>query len=467
MTLTLGQIADWIHAEGDFDRCVEAIGYSIDSRTIAAGELFFAVRGERVDGHDYVEAALANGAVAAVVSIRWPAPSGVDETKLLRVPDETDDCVLHSMQLLARQVRRKWGKRVIGVTGSAGKTTTKECIAAVLGAKYNVLKTEGNLNNHFGVPLQLLRLQPEHEVAVLEMGMNHAGEIRALAAIGAPNWGVVSNVAPVHLEFFPDGIDGIARAKFELIESLPADGLKILNADDERVAAFARGSAGRAVLYGTSERAKVRATELEEMGLDGTRFVVAVAAEQRRMQLHLPGRHNVLNALAGIACGISSGMDLQTCCEALEQMRPTEKRGRALHWNGATFIDDTYNSNPKALQCMVDALRRTPARRRYVVAGEMLELGAEGMALHRHSGESMRGVDAVVGVRGLAAGIVEGARSCGVPAEFVASPEEASAWLQKTLQPGDVVLLKASRGVRLERALEPFIGPKKAPASRE
>ena len=205
MKLTLGTIADWIHAEGEFDADAEAVGYSIDSRTIGAGELFFAVRGERVDGHDYVEVALANGAVAAVVSMRWLRPETVEESRLLRVPDTESDCVLGSMQVAARAVRKQWGKRVIGVTGSAGKTTTKECIAEVLGARFNVLKTEGNYNNHFGVPLTLLRLEPEHDVAVVEMGMNHAGEIRALAKIAEPDWGVVSNVAAVASGVFSGG----------------------------------------------------------------------------------------------------------------------------------------------------------------------------------------------------------------------------------------------------------------------
>src|SRR5579875_2135248 len=241
MKLALGQIADWIHAEGDFETSAIASGYSIDSRTLSAGDLFFAVRGERVDGHDFVQAALANGAAAAVVSMRWLRPEATDEARLLRVPDEDSDCVLQSMQRLAREVRRHWAKRVIGITGSVGKTTTKECIAAVLGSQFNVLKTEGNLNNHFGVPLQLLRLEPEHDVAVLEMGMNHAGEISALAKIAEPDWAVVSNVAPVHLEHFPDGIAGIARAKRELVDALPPNGLAILNGDDHRVAEFGLG----------------------------------------------------------------------------------------------------------------------------------------------------------------------------------------------------------------------------------
>jgi len=452
--LTLEQIADWMHAEGEFDPSHTATGYSIDSRTIGADELFFAVRGERMDGHDFVEDALLNGAIAAVVSASWSAPDRIDTSKLLRVPDEEPDGVLLAMQRLANRVRRVWGGRVIGVTGSAGKTTTKECIAAVLAKKFEVLKTTGNLNNHFGVPLQLLRLEPQHEVAVLEMGMNHAGEITALTQIAEPSWGVVSNVAPVHLEFFPDGIDGIARAKYELVAALPPDGYAILNADDERVAAFARGMGERALLYGTMSRAYVRADEVRDAGLDGTRFVLAVEDLRRDVHLHLIGRHNVLNALAAISAGLLSDIDIDTCVEAVEEMRPTEKRGRVVEFHGARLIDDTYNSNPRALASMVEALRQTPATRRFVVAGEMLELGPEGAALHRVAGEQMAGLDAVVGVRGLASEIVEGARAKGVTAEFVESPGEASVWLEQNLRKGDVVLLKGSRGVHLERALE-------------
>ena len=453
MRLTLGQIADWIHAEGEFDTGAEAVGYSIDSRTIGAGELFFAVRGERVDGHEYVETALRDGAVAAVVSMRWLKPVEVDEARLLRVPDG-EECVLRAMQQLANRVRREWGGRVIGVTGSAGKTTTKECVAEVLATKFKVLKSEGNLNNHFGLPLQLLRLEHEHEVAVLEMGMNHAGEIRALAKIGEPNWAVVSNVAAVHLEFFADGIEGIARAKYELVEALPADGMAFLNGDDARVREFGRGMGERAVLFGTSEGCAVRAVEVDELGLNGTRFTVVAGEERFPMVLRLPGRHNVLNALAAIAVGVMSEVAAAEGCEALEQMRPTEKRGNVLEWRGAEIVNDTYNSNPKALEGMVEALRRTEAKRRIVVAGEMLELGPEGARLHAACGEAMAGVDVVVGVRGRARELVAGARAKGVTAEFVESPEEAGEWLRANLREGDVVLLKASRGVRLERALE-------------
>jgi len=355
LKLTLGQVADWIHAEGEFDTSAEALGYSIDSRTIGAGDLFFAVKGERVDGHDYVETALADGAVAAVVSMRWLKPAMVDEARLLRVPDECEDCVLEAMQRLAHAVRRAWGKRVIGVTGSAGKTTTKECIAEVLSFKFQVLRTEGNYNNHFGLPLTLLRLEREDEVAVLEMGMNHAGEIRGLAKIAEPDWAVVSNVAAVHLEYFKDGLEGIARAKYELVESLPAHGVAFLNADDERVREFGRGMGERAVLFGTSEGAAVRAEAIVDHGLRGTEFelVVEDGAMCWPMMLRLPGRHNVMNALAAFAVGRRSDVDPLDAMGALERMRPTEKRGNVLTWRGAEIVNDTYNSNPGALDSMV------------------------------------------------------------------------------------------------------------------
>jgi len=458
MKLTLGQVADWIHAEGDFTTKTEVMGYSIDSRTIAVDELFFAVTGERLDGHDYVEAALANGAAAAVVSMRWLAPESIDSCKLLRVPDHDGCGVLDSLQQLARAVRRSWGKRVIGITGSAGKTTTKDAVAQVLSAKFRVLKSQGNLNNAFGLPLQLLRLEAEHEVAVIEMGMNHAGEITTLAQIAEPNWGVVSNVAPVHLEHFADGIAGIAHAKYELIEALPPDGIAVLNCDDERVARFGDGMGERAVFYGTGECAAVRAVQIAEIGAEGVVFTVTANGERASVQLHLLGRHNVHNALAAIAVGLHSRMSLAECAAALAELRAGDKRGQISVWRGATVINDCYNSNPRALDAMVDALLAMPTAgdgRHIVVAGEMLELGPDGEALHKESGQRMaaRGVDIVVGVRGLAAGLAEAAAASATEALFVATPEEAGAWLKENLRPGDAVLLKASRGVRLERAL--------------
>jgi len=454
MKLTLGQVADWIHAEGIFDTTAEALGYSIDSRTIGAGDLFFAVKGERFDGHDFVAAALADGAVAAVVSNRWIVPAEVDEVKLLRVA-ECDDCVLDALQHLAHAVRRDWGGRVIGVTGSAGKTTTKEAVAQVLSARFRVLKSAGNLNNAFGLPLQLLKLEREHEVAVIEMGMNHAGEIAALAKIAEPDWAVVSNVAPVHIEFFPDGLAGIARAKYELVESLPESGVAILNADDPYVKEFGRGMGDRAVLYGLSRDAQVRAEDIEEIGVEGIRFTVVAAEGRAPVHLKLLGRHNVLNALAAIAAGLKSGISLGDCAAAIAELHAADKRGEVLSWQGATLINDSYNSNPRALDAMVDALMAMPGERHIAIAGEMLELGPEAASLHEACGRRMaeRGVSVVIGVRGHAAALVEGVRAAGGTAIFVTTPEEAGEWIRTRVGPGDVVLLKASRGVRLEKAL--------------
>jgi UDP-N-acetylmuramoyl-tripeptide--D-alanyl-D-alanine ligase len=462
MKLTLQQVAKWMNASGVFDAATVATGYSIDTRTIGPGEIFFAVTGERLDGHDYVAAALERGAIAAVVSAGWIAPAGVDGKKLLRVKGD----VLAAMQTLATAVRRNWGKRVIGITGSAGKTTTKEFVAQVLSAKFKVLKSAGNLNNNFGVPLQLLRLEPEHEVAVIEMGMNHAGEIALLAKIAEPDWAVVSNVAPVHLEHFADGIAGIARAKYELVEALPADGVAILNGDDAYVSQFGRGMDGRAVYYGLSATADVRAEEIEEAGIDGVSFTVAAGGTTERVRLALMGRHNIYNALAGIAVGLQSGMTLAACARAVESMQPSDKRGQIIEWHGARIVNDCYNSNPRALDAMVDALLAVKAPRHIVVAGEMLELGPEAAALHAACGSRMaeQGVQIVVGVRGMAKHLVEGAvgaltasrgtRAARTEAIFLETPAEAGAWLRENLHAGDAVLLKASRGVKLEGALD-------------
>ena len=341
-----------------------------------------------------------------------------------------------ALRQLARAVRRSWGGRVIGITGSAGKTTTKEAVAQVLGARFRVLKSQGNLNNAFGLPLQLLRLETEHEVAVIEMGMNHAGEITALAQIAEPDWAVVSNVAPVHLEYFADGIDGIARAKYELIQALPADGVAVLICDDERVAKFGDGLRERALFYGTGECAAVRAVQVAEVGAEGVVFTVTAYGERASVQLHMLGRHNVHNALAAIAMGLRSGMSLEECAAALSELRAGDKRGEIIQWHGATLINDSYNSNPHALDAMVDALLAMPADngRHIVVAGEMLELGPQGEALHRACGEHMarRGIDIVVGVRGLAAALVDKAAArAGPKRTFVATPEDAGAWLRR------------------------------------
>jgi UDP-N-acetylmuramoyl-tripeptide--D-alanyl-D-alanine ligase len=318
-----------------------------------------------------------------------------------------------------------------------------------------VLKSEGNFNNHFGLPLMLLKLEPEHDVAVIEMGMSHAGEIRALAKIAQPEIGVVTNVAPVHLEFFSSVAD-IARAKYELIESLPNDGTAVLNADDDYVSQFGRDFRGKVLMYGTRPAATVCAENIKARGQEGSEFDVVVGGERDHARLLLVGEHNILNALAAIAVGLQRGMQLSECASALASLAPADKRGQVLQLGNITVINDCYNSNPKALNAMIDALATMPAKRRIVIAGEMLELGPSAEEMHRAAGQhaAEKKIDIVVGVRGMAQGMVEGARAQGLQAQFVATPEEAGDWLARETREGDVVLLKGSRGVKLEEALE-------------
>jgi UDP-N-acetylmuramoyl-tripeptide--D-alanyl-D-alanine ligase len=449
MKLTLSKIADFISAAGEFPREEVAQAYSIDSRTIGPGQLFFAVQGERLDGHNYVNAALEKGAVAAVIRKdqlqRYP-----EEPRLLAVDD-----TLAALQTLATAVRKVWGKPLVGVTGSAGKTTTKEAIAHVLGVRFRVLKSEGNFNNHFGLPLMLLKLQTEHDVAVIEMGMSHAGEIRALAKIAQPEVGVVTNVAPVHLEFF-DSLAGIARAKYELIESLPADGTAVLNADDEYVSQFGRDFKGKVVTYGTRAIADIRAENVQTRGSEGSEFDVVLAGAREHARLPLVGEHNILNALAAVAVGLARGLKPSEAVGALATLAPPDKRGQVVQLGNITVINDCYNSNPKALLAMVDALAGMKAGRRIAVAGEMLELGPAAGEMHRAAGRQIaeKKIDVLLGVRGLAQEMVDSARHAGTQAEFVVTPEEAGEWLARETRDGDVVLLKASRGVKLEKALE-------------
>jgi UDP-N-acetylmuramoyl-tripeptide--D-alanyl-D-alanine ligase len=458
MKLKVSKIAEFISAVTHVETAASpvsplrdsvATGYSIDSRTVASGELFFAVKGERLDGHDYVEAALQKGAGAAVVRNDQLQRYG-EKAQLLAVED-----TLVALQALATAVRRVWRKPLIGITGSAGKTTTKEAIAHVLATRFHVLKSEGNFNNHFGLPLMLLKLEPEHDVAVIEMGMSHAGEIRALAKIAQPEIGVVTNVAPVHLEFF-DSLAGIARAKYELIESLPPNGCAVLNADDEYVSQFGRGFKGRVITYGTNSIADVRAENVQSRGTEGSQFDIVTANGREHARLPLVGEHNILNALAAVSVGLARGMTLAESVAALATLKPADKRGQVLQLGNITVINDCYNSNPKALHAMIDVLASMPAKRRIVVAGEMLELGPAGEDMHREAGKHVaeKKIDLLVGVRGLAQALVEGARAAGAKAEFVATPEQAGEWLARDTRDGDVVLLKASRGVKLEKALE-------------
>jgi UDP-N-acetylmuramoyl-tripeptide--D-alanyl-D-alanine ligase len=435
---------------------LELKGYSIDSRTVGAGALFFAVRGDRHDGHDFVLAALERGAIAAVVSRARAAslPDAVLAHPLLITEDP-----LIALQALAAHVRRQWGKRVVAITGSAGKTTTKEAVATALGAKFNVLKSRGNLNNGFGLPLELLRLEPEHDIAVVEMGMNHAGEIATLARIASPDWGLVTNVGTAHIENFADGQAGIAHAKFELVEALPASGVAFLNCDDPYVSQFGRDFPGRVVYFGAGPCADPQTIEASE---DAAGLHIKLRAGERvgTLTLQLLGTHNASNAMAGLAVALESGVDLDAALAALESLTAGDKRGQVIQIEGATILNDSYNSNPEALRSMIRTLAARPAIRRILVAGEMLELGGHGTTMHAKCGQTAAeaGIDLVVGVQGNAVHLAAAACAGGVASLFLPNAEEAGLWLKQTLRPGDVVLVKGSRGVHLERAIEVLQG---------
>jgi len=423
MKLPLARIAEVLAASGEFDPNALAQGYSIDSRTIRPGELFFAVKGENFDGHDFVERALGSG-IAAIVR-KDQLGRYQNKTSLIAVED-----TLSALQRLATAVRRLWAKPLVGITGSAGKTTTKEAIAHLLATRFRVLKSEGNFNNHFGLPLMLLKLEREHDIAVIEMGMSHAGEIAALAEI--------------------------ARAKYELVESLASGGTVVLNADDEYVSQFGRNFKGKVVLFGIRPIADVRAENITPRGAEGSSFDLVVGGCRENVLLPLVGAHNIQNSLAAVAVALERGLSPSDAANALASLRPADKRGQVLQVGNIAVINDCYNSNPKALEAMIDALAEMSAKRRIVVAGEMLELGPAAEDLHRRSGQhaSRKGIDIVIGVRGHAKQIAEAARDSGIRAEFLSTPEEAGEWLARETREGDVVLLKASRGVKLERALD-------------
>jgi UDP-N-acetylmuramoyl-tripeptide--D-alanyl-D-alanine ligase len=441
------------------DPVARLAGVSIDSRTVKPGELFIAIRGPRHDGHGYVAAALAAGAVAAVVSGQRIAefPEEI-RSRLLAVED-----TLHGLQELARAYCDAWrnarpGRRLAAITGSAGKTTTKEILAALLAARRRVLKSEGNLNNEYGLPLTLFRLGDDHDAAVVELGMSHRGELARLAEIVRPDVGVVTNVAPVHLEFF-SSIEEIALAKRELIEGLGGEKpVAVLNADDERVSNFAEGFRGRVRLFGLTERAEFRADNIEDRGLDGSTFDFEGPEELGRLSLPLAGQHNILNALAALAAASEWGIGLAEAKKVFPKLQPASLRGEILRFAaGFAVINDCYNSNPMALARMVDLLCATPGyRRRILVAGEWREIGPDSPELHREGGRYAAGkkaIDWIFGVEGHAADFVSGAVSAGHPAdrtEFFPSSEVAAKFLTGFVSPGDLILVKGSRGVHME-----------------
>ena len=422
-------------------------GWSVDSRSVQPGDVFFAIRGPNHDGHQFVEDIFRRGAVAAVVDRPVQAAG-----PLLQTGDS-----LEALQTLAAWARRRWGGKLIAVTGSAGKTTTKEAIAWLIAGVMPVGRSTGNFNNHVGLPLSILRLPFEAPVAVVEIGMNHAGEIRRLASIAAPDVGVVTNVGHAHLEFF-DSIEDIALAKRELIESLQSEGVAVLNADDPRVARFAAIHPGRTVTFGLSRGAQVRACNVKHRA-GGVHFRVG---DSIWFEAPVEGSHGVLNLLAGIAVAGVLGIEPERLIERAHSIPAGDHRGRRLSHQGVTIIDDCYNSNPEAAQRMLELLRAEPARRKVAVLGEMLELGRWSESLHRELGCHVAacGIDVLIGIRGAASHMLQEAVKAGVPggaAFFFEDPVEAGEFLRGKAREGDAVLFKGSRGTHVEKALERFM----------
>jgi UDP-N-acetylmuramoyl-tripeptide--D-alanyl-D-alanine ligase len=421
-------------------------GWSVDSRTVQPGDLFFALHGPNHDGNTYLDESFRKGAVAAVANQQ-------DDRAVLAVPDS-----LAALQNIATWARDQWGGQVVGVTGSAGKTSTKDVIAAMLAVNMPVAKNIGNLNNHVGLPLSILRMSSDARVAVLEMAMNHAGEIRRLCEIARPDIGVVTNVGHAHMEAF-DSIEAVAAAKRELIEALPADGIAVLNFDDPLVFAFRHVHRGRSITFGLNVGADVRAENVEDTS-DGLSFSV----DGIRFSSQLHGRHTILNFLAGITVAGLYGLQPEQLTQVVRDSPPGRMRGERFQHNGILILNDCYNSNPDAARAMIDVLRDTPAKRRIAVLGEMLELGRWSGALHRDVGRyvAAQGIDVLVGIRGAASNLVDAAKEAGQAvnaAFFFDDPAEAGIELRRIAREGDVILFKGSRGTHVERALERFLSP--------
>jgi len=441
----------------------EPAGFTVDSRSLKPREVFVALQGERTDGHKYVGQVFENGAIAVIAAHRrleGISSFGVNQERLLFVENPA-----WSLELLASRVLTAWKGRVVGITASAGKTTIKDLTAAVLERSGRVIKSHGNLNTTIGLPLTVTRMitsgsKPEDfDLAVLEMGMSSFGEIARLVDIAPPDIGVVGNVGMAHIEFFGSQ-DAIARAKAELVNGIKPGGIAVLNADDERVMAMAKlRPDAQVVTFGLTEGADVTATELnQEADLSGTRFRLKAYGGEADVSIRLVGVHNVSNALAAAAVGISVGLKPGEIADALSQAPPPRMRGEVVRLStGVTVLDDTYNSNPVALIEAARALVSAAGfKRRIVVAGEMLELGAGSPTLHRDCGEAIAkaGVEIIIGIRGDAQHLVDGASKAGSQGFFFETPEEAATKLAEIAREGDAVLVKGSRGVRTEKVVD-------------
>jgi UDP-N-acetylmuramoyl-tripeptide--D-alanyl-D-alanine ligase len=434
----------------------------IDTRVLHPGDFFVALRGARYDGHHFVAQAFEKGASGAIVDREYAVSAGPANAgravqaptghALIEVADTT-----RALQDLARAVRRASGTRVVAITGSAGKTTTKEAVAELLSGRFRVARNKGNLNNHIGLPLSLLQLRDRPDVAVMELGMNHAGEISTLVAIAEPETRVWTNVGDAHIGFFASA-DAIADAKAEILERADSGDLLVCNADDPRIAARVGAFHGRTVTFGLSNSATVRAVGVEALGIEGMRARVVTPAGERQVSTPLVGRGNLSNLLAATAVALEFGTSLDDIVAAAARLEPADRRGVVVRLrSGVVMIDDSYNSSPMALARALETVAAdTQALRKVAVVGEMLELGEHSLALHREAGRNA----AAAGIQFLfavgaapALALADAAVEAGMPASavrYAQTSEGAAEEVAEAIRPGDLVLVKGSRGTRTD-----------------
>ena len=428
-------------------------GFSIDTRTLRPGEVYFAIIGERLDGHRFVGDAIRAGAAGLVVSDPSSVPSALDPAVVVVTVDDTT----RALQRLAKHVRRASGARVVAITGSAGKTTTKELAADLLAARYRVFRNHGNFNNHIGLPLSLLELRHGPEIAVVELGMNHAGEIRVLVELAEPDVRVWTMVAEVHSAFFPS-LDAIADAKAEILDGATPQSLVVANAADPLVMARVASAPARVRTFGIGVPADVSASRVVDRGLEGTRADVTTPWGTAAVDVPLLGLGHLANALAAIAVAGEYGVPFDTMAERLAAANPASRRGEVWRLrSGVTLVDDSYNSNPRALQRTLEAVAaERRCARRVAVLGEMLELGDDAVALHEACGRAAAraGLATLITVGGAPAmAMANAAVGAGMPAfavRHVATSAEAADAVLPMLREGDLVLVKGSRGVRTD-----------------
>ena len=432
-------------------------GVSIDTRTLAPGELYIGIRGERLDGADFAQAAIDAGAAGLVLPRRrGRSLAGGTPAVVIEVDDTTA-----ALQALAHAVRIESGTKVVAITGSAGKTTTKEVTAEFLAARYRVVRNRGNLNNHIGLPLSLMELTTRPEIAVVELGMSHAGEIGTLVSIAQPEIRVWTNVGEAHLGSF-DSVEGIANAKAEILEGATAASVLVANADDERIVARAAWFRGRVVTFGIERDADVGATAVVDHGIDGVHARVSTPRGDMDLATPLVGRANLANVLAATAVAVEFGIPLDAIAERAARLQPASRRGQIVRLpRGVTVIDDSYNANPLAMRRALEVLRTAEgASRRVAVLGEMLELGGGAVALHQEVGATAAAsrVDLLLTVGGAPAmALADAAVAAGMPRErvrHVATSQEAADLAAQLVEPGDLVLVKGSRGVGTEAVTE-------------